>query len=476
MRNFQIHLLFSISHIALSEMYSKHPHDSRRSYFLFPTLVIIFFLRNSLRPQDDQCFQVSRKDGGIGPHSRSLCILHDVCMGNSTLWRKGNRPVSCNSVTPQWKDTGEFMGDCELFRWERVECAHGKALITGYPSCPEGKSKESRWWNELAVIVPEYPWPENIFHYGNSITTIIHAVKGLQKIRKGRRRVQIVFSGEKNLRTWQSGFVHALFRKLQKEINVGLRYEAEGCWKEAIVLGLRGSHNVWPFANATNVDLEGREIGMEAVWVKDAVYAASGIDKVFRNGQIAIGRRIVAYAKRVGLGINTGRVFGDEDEIWMENMLRVECAKRNVSLEVWDALGSFEEQVRRAERAGVVIGIHGANLVNSWFVRPFGGLVEIAPRGVNSTCYVGGSNAGLRYWRWESKEWGDGEDCNSEDEDCSKKIRARRMKIGGVEGKEKLRGIVREAVEYLVQMHETAGRVGGYYVKYDEEKEVYVRE
>lgn len=464
-------------------MHSKRPPFYKRpKLFVFLLIPLAFFSIISnyshLHLPRDRCYHISGKNKEQNPHSRTLCVMQNVCVGNSTLWIQENRRTVCKRVTPQWRDTGDVITNCNQFRRDYIECAHGKGLKTGYPTCPQGKGIQSGWLNGLAVIVPEYPWPRNLYHYGNSITTVIHAVRGLNETGMGGRRVEVVFTGERNERMWHSGFVNALFGKLEKELDIGVRYGAGGCWKEAVVLGLRGSHNVWPFANVSDVDLMGKEIGKEAVWVKDAVYRAVGAGGVFQNEKMALGKRVLGYAKRVGRGHNSGRVFGKEDEIWMENMLSEECRRTNVTLEVWETLGSFEEQVKRAERAGVVVGIHGAKLVNSWFVRPFGGLVEIIPKNVNSTCYVGGSNSGLRYWRWESTEYGHGEECKPEDDDktCRGLNRARGVGIGGKGEKERLRGMVREALEYLKGMHENVEGSGGIQVRYDELKEVYFRD
>lgn len=63
-----------------------------------------------------------------------------------------------------------------------------------------------------------------------------------------------------------------------------------------------------------------------------------------------------------------------------------------------DSLSSLDEQVGAARRAGLVVGIHGANLVSAAFVPAGGALVEILPHGYRwPGWYEAGGNAGLRY-------------------------------------------------------------------------------
>lgn len=249
-------------------------------------------------------------------------------------------------------------------------------------------------------------------------------------------------------------------------------YEGRGCWDTAVVLGLNRDHNAWPFVNGTEVDDSGWSVGKEALWMRDAVYTHAGLPGVWeKEGWVRVGKQaVIGYARREGAGINAGRVFEQEEEEWFVNMLTEEAAKENVQVEIWKEEAEWKEQVRRAERADVIIGIHGANLVNAWWVRPFGGIVEIMPEKYWSECYTGGGNAGLRGWRWRTgvKE----EDC--EHADCAKfeKYRADVVRID--QGKDGLREMVKQAVAYVKERKTWAAK-GGAEVRWDAKRELWVR-
>lgn len=59
---------------------------------------------------------------------------------------------------------------------------------------------------------------------------------------------------------------------------------------------------------------------------------------------------------------------------------------------------SFSEQVDMYKKSGIVVGIHGANLVNVMFMHAFSALVELAND--NTVCYIRGMNSGLAYWHY----------------------------------------------------------------------------
>lgn len=92
------------------------------------------------------------------------------------------------------------------------------------------------------------------------------------------------------------------------------------------------------------------------------------------------------------------RFFG-ADEAWLKSMLLKETKAAGFGLHVFTILGneSLREQASMFSKLGAVIGIHGANLANSVFMRPESGIVEIIPNGGASPCYIAGLNSGLAY-------------------------------------------------------------------------------
>lgn len=91
----------------------------------------------------------------------------------------------------------------------------------------------------------------------------------------------------------------------------------------------------------------------------------------------------------------------DDDSAQAFNAIIRDLARtRRLSLMTvaFDSLGSLEEQVGVARRAGLVVGVHGANLVNSVFVPAGGALLELLPHAYRwPGWYEAGGNAGLRY-------------------------------------------------------------------------------
>lgn len=129
----------------------------------------------------------------------------------------------------------------------------------------------------------------------------------------------------------------------------------------------------------------------------------------------------------------TVRRFSNADEEWFEGMLRNETRAAGFGLYAFTIHGNESLRVQAAtfSKLGVVIGIHGANLVNAVFMRPLGGFVEALPKGAKSQCYLAGLNSGLAYWRHEAMEIATPEEsrCSREEKRCWKVKRQRMVKI-----------------------------------------------
>lgn len=93
------------------------------------------------------------------------------------------------------------------------------------------------------------------------------------------------------------------------------------------------------------------------------------------------------------------RRLSDADEAWLISMLGNETRQAGMEFRVIETTRNMpmQEQVSIFHGTGVVVGLHGANLVNAMFMPPFSALVEISP--INMPCYNGGMNSGLVAWR-----------------------------------------------------------------------------
>lgn len=134
--------------------------------------------------------------------------------------------------------------------------------------------------------------------------------------------------------------------------------------------------------------------------------------------RLALPRRSILVLSRVA---GSKRHFDAESAAAFASIIRDTAQQRGFSLVTvtLDGLSSLESQVGHARRAGIVIGIHGANLVNSAFVPAGGALLEVIPHGYRwPGWYEAGSNTGLRYSAVSSSPTGAVPPCVAEGRQC----------------------------------------------------------
>jgi Glycosyltransferase 61 len=110
----------------------------------------------------------------------------------------------------------------------------------------------------------------------------------------------------------------------------------------------------------------------------------------------SLSKRIV-FVDRTGARRNIPRPL----KINLFEMLKAAAEKRGYTFEVvsFERM-TFAEQVQSIENAGVVIGVHGANLVNSMFMPPMSVLFELFPFKFTHGMYEQGGAAGLKYFSY----------------------------------------------------------------------------
>lgn len=334
--------------------------------------------------------------------------------------------------------------------------------------------------HSLVILAPEYPYQRNIFHFANAALYIAYAARNaLRLVEQWKNvaemahamvgiddsKISVVVRGREDDNEWQRGLWTAVKKFMGDQVSVEWLPKEGMCMRRAVMLGNYGDINAWPFVNDSVLD--GKSVGIDAVEFRDVVYKQAGLPGVWNGRRLRTPPMVLGYAKRMS-GVEGGtnvknesvsRSFGPEDEEWVDSMLREEAERGGVEYRSW-VMGNgetFEKQVERMVEVGVVFGVHGANLVNGMFVRPFGGLVEVFPRGGWSRCYMEGMGSGLRYWSKEMEE-GEGERCNLNILECKISMRNRRVVIGDAD-KEVLRSMVREAVEWLGFVNSAGGRV-----------------
>lgn len=368
-----------------------------------------------------------------------------------------------------------------------VVCALGPGLIREKPVCPTvhpmaNYSAQSSWLPGVSIVVPEYPYPKNIYHFANVVAQIAHVADHLATLLPDQQvsTLNLVMQGTENMQQWQSSLFDLMLRRRIKSRypNTIVHYMAEAkehlCMKNPIVMGRRGHVNVWPFANSTFVPTDGNSVPADAVHFKRAVFEEVGVNCDMpsgSSGKSCLPPKRVGYARRPG---GSMRSFPEQDEEWFVSMLEQECSRAGFELTKFmtKAEQPLEDQVRTFAELGFVVGIHGANLVNSLFMTPFSVLLEVFPADSVNRCYYAGSNSGLRYFGHESSMRASAEESGCpENNRCREQLRHRKVKLGAQEDRDTIQAYVREGIEHIEKLHKRFGE--GPEVKLDEDSGFY---
>lgn len=318
------------------------------------------------------------------------------------------------------------------------------------------------------------------------------------------------------LGAWQTGVLQALLQYRLKALNVSVSVRSTHedaelgdraaarkvppalCARTAVLLGQRFNVNLWPFPNAASrIADSAHVVPVEALAFRAALYAALGIPS--RNPDVRQGAlgasalpqralldlppRAVGYARRDGgrdplpgeHAKGRTRRFSDADEAWLLSMLRNETTAANFSLTTVQTNTDvpFSAQVSMFRGFGVVVGIHGANLVNAMFSPAFSSLLEVSS--IPMSCYIWGANAGLAYWTYKTVRVATVEEsaCPPWKKKCMFSPNGRRVIISESRDHERLTELAREAIAHVNVLHERFGHLGGVPVLYREERAEY---
>ncbi|KAI0558177.1 hypothetical protein FGB62_229g06 [Gracilaria domingensis] len=433
--------------------------------------------------------------------SRSLCLSSNVCFdpnspGDMLYHSSDLSRTRCYVHDSDFKRTSVEFPDvailnatqhtCQSFQHQFINCAHGTGLKRAMPVCPKLEKTSHvvedsvRWLDHLSIVVPDYAFSKNIYHYLNPIADLARTVESIPHfVSQGSFRsanmnslhglgeakdLNIIFHGLRRVplaHLWKQQLLELVIRQriLKIGVNVNLYFmedfrtrHSNVCLRNAVLLGRRGHYNVWPFPNKTEVPLHGFSVPLDAVRFKRSVYDGLGIDARLPQVLKPVGIHSVSepppfsigYAKRDGRLGSDGyyrggamRKFFEADEEWFVAMLRNETQASGAELIIIPPKRreSLKEQVTDVIRVGFLIGIHGANLVNAIFMHPFGVLMEILPKNATEECYIAGANSGLKYLRME----------------CSKEVdpRQRGVDISTRKDRKRIRLLVKQGMEHL---------------------------
>eukprot|EP00186_Timspurckia_oligopyrenoides_P001679 CAMPEP_0182451562 /NCGR_PEP_ID=MMETSP1172-20130603/43787_1 /TAXON_ID=708627 /ORGANISM="Timspurckia oligopyrenoides, Strain CCMP3278" /LENGTH=439 /DNA_ID=CAMNT_0024649345 /DNA_START=528 /DNA_END=1847 /DNA_ORIENTATION=+ len=100
---------------------------------------------------------------------------------------------------------------------------------------------------------------------------------------------------------------------------------------------------------------------------------------------------------------NSLRSFTQQSEIQFQSLLTRLCSQFNVNFQsVRFEKMEFLKQIQIMKQTNIIVGIHGANLVNSVLFSPvFSSLFEIFPYKYSRQYYYGASSSGMYYQNWE---------------------------------------------------------------------------
>lgn len=389
----------------------------------------------------------------------------------------------------------------QLCPWPNTSKTSPKPCVTPYPTDSSSfqhivnlSQLHQSLFKGVTVVVPRYPFVANIYHFAAMISTVAHAVNnihiilahyGLHKLRPSdaleKYPLNLLFLTQRRSKLpWQISLETILIngrmsRVVPKGIQVSFITEKPGthvCIENPVLLGQRGHVNAWPFPNSTEIALDGTQVPKDAIHFREDVYSALGINPgpMFRheNGALYLHPPplVLGYARRagrssaIGMGVHaagTVRRFSDVDEAWFTQMLTNET--RAAGLQFRDILTTpdetFVEQVKKVEKVGFIVGIHGANLANCIFMRPMTALLEIFPANVDSSCYIAGSNSGLAYFKYEAELEASPQEsgCSKAEKRCWKLTRQRMVKIGTERDRTTIRNYVRLGIAHLIRLN-----------------------
>lgn len=397
-----------------------------------------------------------------------------------------------------------------------------------FGSLTNDELKSARWMNGVVFFVPSFPHMGNIFHFSfvagsvgyivSAIPNLVEKWRGLQHTNKklpSPLPVTIMLRGGSlsSFGGWQVGVLSFIinFRLQKAGLSVSLATMNESviggignslvskeltCAKSAVLLGSRSHINLWPFPTTKWIAPHGGSVPIESISFRRSMYDATGIPTLLPllpagvftppppTSLFDLPPRVIGYSRRNvfpdhpkdSFQQGTIRRFSDSDEQWFISMLKDVAAAHNftyVTLQTGSEI-PFEDQVRLYSKVGYVAGIHGANLMNSVFMKPFGGLMELFAGGALQ-CYTAGANSGLEYVGYNPVKRASGKEsgCKPSHPICWHLEHSRRVMINTDEDHRLLRNHVEDSVRRIEMFYEKFERFGGIPVYYDPELSVY---
>lgn len=376
---------------------------------------------------------------------------------------------------------------CAKWRERQIVSMYGRAVYADPAKWEEYIAKKThidprhhtvQWESSFAIIVPKYEWSYNICHYNRIWNYIMYVVRNLHLFVPDAatvRTIDVMFrSGYTYNTNWQVGIRNATLPALERETGKKivlrrLRFDYLRdfqCIRRGIVLGREGRVDSFPFFNDSDVWLPRHQLSdshwpvipHDSLWVREVTMQASGLPSVGKyNGpginhfeSIRVPPRRVGFLQR---SVRSRRRLTSQGKVWFDDTLVELCEKHQMELVYVRANGtqSLVEQVKDVHGLGMVVGLHGANIVNSMFVPAGGALFEIFPWRYVRFYYAAGGNAGLRY-SFHEPEGGHDRHCSFKSRWCFMLYRESKILLTN-EDREQIRSRIDTAMSYIAGLH-----------------------
>lgn len=458
-------------------------------------------------------------------NSRTFCLSGPTCVAHGRLYGANESRSECRVVDSSLARTIERPLNCSWLQ-KTVRCSQGLIHDVHREECPvhstlDEAPESAEWIDGALIVIPAYPHLRNIYHYAHALGAAAHIAASLPSLSyssmSGLRKVVIVFRGldPRQLGDWQQFMMQGVLFRLNK-LGLEARVHSLGqelppvasvpkgqplCSKQVALLGKRSDVNVWPFPTTdlvTGLDIArtARLVPVESIAWRAASYALSGVSSRLplvpggahdapKTAWSDLPPLVIGYARRQTPGdpsspddiVPSGmtRRLSDADETWLISLLSEEARQVGASFSTVETHNGTDvaEQVRVFASLGVVVGLHGANLLNAMFMPPFSALVEIS--NVLIPCYRAGANSGLASWTILASHIASMEEsnCGSSHEKCKQSLLARRVMIDKDDDRRQITEAVRDAVGHIVKIRNAFQHLGAVPLVWEENKSSY---
>mmetsp|Transcript_4524 Transcript_4524/g.13720 ORF Transcript_4524/g.13720 Transcript_4524/m.13720 type:complete len:471 (+) Transcript_4524:123-1535(+) len=391
---------------------------------------------------------------------RTACRTNFACVrGNNQLFL----PLDASSVHCEGLAEDETPESCSEKVTELI------SLFKGVTYQSEAELRQSRNVYTSAVIVPAYPFSQNIYHFGRGALMALHVAwnAGLYSSTKPDYVVFMNPSETVNRNDWNAGFTTLL----NSEVDVLPMPATDDeviCFEQSVLLGSAGGYLFPNFSQPVVTESELHDgshlpfVPVDVIRFRNLMSRelflqppTTGVEPLPEKLMVQAPPKIMSLNVRRGERASK-RSFTKAGQARFLAITRRIAANYGLELKTVAFEGlPFADQVKAMADTGIVVGIHGANLMNTIFMPTLSSVLEVLPRYYLQRTYHAGGNSGLKYANVESDD-PDIVFCEfSRDIACQKYLRVRQVKLSGARWLELARKL-RMSAAYLSILHKQA--------------------